>query len=269
MFGLLFVGASYPIPVTNLQQVDATHWVRGRPRRAPPPPPLPGPRARSSRAGPPPLRAPESPPRQRQPSLARLQTGARRVHLGAAGLLGAEGGVPLPDRPDRRRRRGGAVRQGGRQRVALPRLRAQRAAVGGAAAAVAGARGRRAARAGARRGAGRGESRRRRRGGFGAGLSPRRGSGGAVGAAEAAGAPPRAPHRAALLESFPSHSHPHPHPPLPPKIARSASSRCPTWPPRSAPGWARRWTTRGAWGWTWCGSCRATRRRWSTAVGHV
>jgi hypothetical protein len=27
MFGLLFVGASYPIPAASLQQVDATHWV--------------------------------------------------------------------------------------------------------------------------------------------------------------------------------------------------------------------------------------------------
>ncbi|KAI8465157.1 MAG: hypothetical protein J3K34DRAFT_437891 [Monoraphidium minutum] len=27
MFGLMFVGASYPIPAASLQQVDPTHWV--------------------------------------------------------------------------------------------------------------------------------------------------------------------------------------------------------------------------------------------------
>jgi hypothetical protein len=200
MFGVLFVGASFPIPAASLQQVDATHWVS-----LASPPPLPMASAPRPCSHAPPPDAPPRPPRA-APS-ARPPPGARRLHRGGTGLLAAEGGLPLPDRPHRRRHRGGAVRQGRRERVAVPRLCPQRAALRSHAAAVAGARGRGALRAGPGRGA--------------AGGKPAA----AAAAAGGRGNPfltPRLP--ASMLLALPPSPFPHP-------LLKPTTAAC-TWPPQ-------------------------------------
>ena len=104
MFGLLFVGATCPIPPSSFQQVDPTHWVSLAARSA-----RPGPAAPALRPAPPvSCAAPSGASRPLAPPAAALPSppppGAGRVRRGAPRLLGTSGRGALPHGAPRRRR---------------------------------------------------------------------------------------------------------------------------------------------------------------------